>query len=895
MNKITNYKFNKHNLRLSLSDYWDFNLAFDDIYTHTINGCLPAVFFDFNNKNTYPNKDFNVKTIKSLVTWEGAINSGATLNTFGLTGLDNGLINLERINNDYSNLALLSALTQSQIVIPSGDTKLILNSVTGYTSDVIYPIDIISGATSADTTYAQFCGGFYQGYYKLDGYDYELLPTRVNDAWTAEFYINKQELCDKYTGTTLNDLYPNNKGIFFYMGTRAENKFWNTWEGADTGCTKDCTIPDGCTDILSDWCTIPKEDEVYFVGDYGIPIPLSPPQLDIELIKNQFLIYGRSKCHPYEELSGYTGQFFKKVDDGFELLDLGQIIPREFKSNENNISINDNSPASVYPITFEVSGLTGVINSVKLSITGLTHTYFGDVAIVLVSPNNLKYTVITGRDANSQVLLDKNITISSDSDIEWNYTTGDTFINKSFVTVDLNFDLPFPLTISSGIHPNIKTFLDLTAEELNGTWSLYVQDFSDSGGVGSITDLAIIIDEIIKDETIIYPYGGNGCNTCSKCGTIHDGLGNQTVCTYDGDGLVKVTEQQRRYDDTNPFLVYGRANGKGSCNCPEHQTDEYGKVTVCSYTGATGPIEEYDYNLDIVDNALAFIIKDDGSIGYRLLTYTADCVNNVYVSGVTVEEKFSDAGIIQDNKWTYLVIKFITDYKDDCELKIAKQRKGRLLFYVDSKLKFVVDEFDEFIARRLNEYKDKQLGVPFNFSLGGGSQGLFETLTFDGIDFNDINLPIQENFAGSFIGGIQSFKFSPCRVPYEDIVANYNAMNINTSIMKSPSGYYHGKFTGSSITYENIVGLTFTLDTQIVNNTIKLPISSPSYGYVIIPMEFVQPSEFRNSNEGCVGFLIPMLTLGTIIIPDENGFEVKYIIYRTFNRTSGLLDIWFCD
>ena len=83
--------------------------------------------------------------------------------------------------------------------------------------------------------------------------------------------------------------------------------------------------------------------------------------------------------------------------------------------------------------------------------------------------------------------------------------------------------------------------------------------------------------------------------------------------------------------------------------------------------------------------------------------------------------------------------------------------------------------------------------------------------------------------------------------------------------------------------------------TQIVNNTIKLPISGPSYGYIIVPMEFVQPSEFRNSNEACTGFLIPMLTLGSIIIPDENGFDVKYIIYRTFNKTSGSVDVWFCD
>jgi hypothetical protein len=44
------------------------------------------------------------------------------------------------------------------------------------------------------------------------------------------------------------------------------------------------------------------------------------------------------------------------------------------------------------------------------------------------------------------------------------------------------------------------------------------------------------------------------------------------------------------------------------------------------------------------------------------------------------------------------------------------------MFYVDCKLKKAFDNVDELVARRLHDYKDKQLGVPFNFSLGGGSQ-----------------------------------------------------------------------------------------------------------------------------------------------------------------------------
>ena len=91
------------------------------------------------------------------------------------------------------------------------------------------------------------------------------------------------------------------------------------------------------------------------------------------------------------------------------------------------------------------------------------------------------------------------------------------------------------------------------------------------------------------------------------------------------------------------------------------------------------------------------------------------------------------------------------------------------MFYVDGRLKFVVDDFKEFVSKRLNEYKDKQLGVPFNISLGGGSQGLLETMTFDGRDPADLGLNIEKNFAGTFIGDISEFKFYICDLDWVDI------------------------------------------------------------------------------------------------------------------------------
>ena len=630
MGNIKNFNFNKLDLKLSNSDYWDFFLATDETdglpCSGVTSGDCFVVWYDFNNPSIYINSGTSATTIYSLVSWNGATNTGYTFSTIGLTGIDNGLITFNKTSGDTTNQALLSALTGTTLIIPSGDTRLVMNRITGTTGNFIYPIDIISNTGSTIGSYSNLCGGFYQGYYKIDGSTYQVLPVRENHAWSAEFWLNPQDLCSGYTGTTLNDLYPNNKGFFFYMGTRAENKFWNTFDGVDSGCTSACTQSSGCTDIVSEWCTIPKETNMTIIGDYGIGIPLNPPQIQIDLITNNFLIYGRA--------------------------------------------------------TF--NGSNGIQTSAY-------------VTLGYVEPNYV---------------------------VEYDYITGS------------------------------------------------------------------IIFSTASTETI-----DNSC--CRLCGHKHDALGTKNVCSYDGQGILVVNKTKTITNHTNPFLIYGRASkhGENSCNCQScvGPNDGLGNETVCSFSGITSEQTTLDYKVDVIDNALGFRIKDDGSIGYRLLTVTGTCLTSstktTYVSGITVEESYSLSGAVSANTWSYVVIRFVMPYMTDCQLETAKPRKGKLMFYVNGKLKFVVNDFDEIVARRLNEYKLKQVGVPFNFSLGGGSQGLLESQTFDGLDMLDRGLPIETNFAGSFIGGISQFKFNICDLSFCDIQHNFEQDASRYNIIIPNHGY----------------------------------------------------------------------------------------------------------
>jgi hypothetical protein len=151
----------------------------------------------------------------------------------GLTGIDNGLtqsITGETLEFN-TGLYTQSADTYNRLKF---DRRLKLHPITGFTTntnriynDNSYSYNIASGTTSSGK-YSSLNGSFYQGFYRLFGYDYEIFPERVDLGWTAEFILKY-----RWTGDTngLNIRYPKNKGTFFYLGARAENKFYHFADG----------------------------------------------------------------------------------------------------------------------------------------------------------------------------------------------------------------------------------------------------------------------------------------------------------------------------------------------------------------------------------------------------------------------------------------------------------------------------------------------------------------------------------------------------------------------------------------------------------------------------------------------------------------------------------------
>ena len=80
----------------------------------------------------------------------------------------------------------------------------------------LFPIFVNNNDLELTDNSIIFNGGFLQGFYKLFGFDYETLPHHIeHNEWNLEFLLKPSE-------EQLDD-----EAIFFYIGTRAENKFAN--------------------------------------------------------------------------------------------------------------------------------------------------------------------------------------------------------------------------------------------------------------------------------------------------------------------------------------------------------------------------------------------------------------------------------------------------------------------------------------------------------------------------------------------------------------------------------------------------------------------------------------------------------------------------------------------
>ena len=234
---------------------YDQEVIFSPLLIGENNGNLMPLKFDLNSSGTIDCincGDFDREVIVSENYWNPLdedllVCTGKTeLCDVGLTGIDNGLV------KEFSGetIEINPGLYTNPIDKFSRykyDRRFKMHPITGFTTpsdrlvaDDSYDYNLeISNDGDTVGNYSKLSGGFYQGFYKVWGYDYEVLPERYNLGWTSEVMLRYRWTGDTNVG--LNERYPGNKGMFFYYGARSENKFYHYADGhpkSDSGYTR---------------------------------------------------------------------------------------------------------------------------------------------------------------------------------------------------------------------------------------------------------------------------------------------------------------------------------------------------------------------------------------------------------------------------------------------------------------------------------------------------------------------------------------------------------------------------------------------------------------------------------------------------------------------------------
>ena len=99
--------------------------------------------------------------------------------------------------------------------------------------------------------------------------------------------------------------------------------------------------------------------------------------------------------------------------------------------------------------------------------------------------------------------------------------------------------------------------------------------------------------------------------------------------------------------------------------------------------------------------------------------------------------------------------------------------KMKIMFYVAGKLVYISQDLPQLNLRKLDELYNKQEGIPYSISIGGGTQGLAETVQPNYMLNPTRTYPIEKAFAGSFIGYISSFRVYNCMMEQLAIENNF--------------------------------------------------------------------------------------------------------------------------
>jgi Ca2+-binding RTX toxin-like protein len=179
-------------------------------------------------------------------------------------------------------------------------------------------------------------------------------------------------------------------------------------------------------------------------------------------------------------------------------------------SNSTPIAIPDSGPATPYPSTIPVSGLSAAVTDVDVTLNNVTHTFPDDIDVLLVGPQGQKVIVMSDAGNGNPGITDATLTF--DDSAPGSIPDEAPPAPGAYKPTDIvepgeendTFDPPAP---AGPYSPQLAAF---NGTNPNGTWSLYV--FDDAGGdVGDIEGWSLRIT-VAAPTTAAPTISGNAVN-----------------------------------------------------------------------------------------------------------------------------------------------------------------------------------------------------------------------------------------------------------------------------------------------------------------------------------------------------------------------------------------------
>jgi hypothetical protein len=911
---INSHYYSKYKTKLNYGYNFDLTLSSDErdydeevVFSNEIigenDGNRLPIFFDLNNNltstqpfinfgdyisgNTLVSKNYynpNNQDLSCFTAYTGTCD-------IGLVGTDNGLYT----KMSGQTLYYMMGVDDTYKFNPHyRDRRFKMHPITGYTQlpnvvfsgrpkNTIYNI-VYKNDVGGVGYYQELYGGFYQGFYKLNGYDYEVFPNRVNKGWTAEMLlkprIDNEHFINNTTEEYLNNKYPNNSGTFFYFGTRSENKYYHNAGGSpqsDTGytrttsgltCLQSCACSD--TGVTNSDCVNIYPNTAFTINhnvdcDCGCvstvktPLPETDPKFD-SLSNSLSLKFDGDPFNPRICIK------YLKITGSCTTTGLCETTGVTFQTGA---TITEHCTTPIYDICNYNSCNSQTERWVMISAVFERYTTIEDCDLLnLGGLNDLRVvTTQSSIDGQSYKLISPPEThLGSKLEPKIHKVR---FNKKWFDELDYRLGT-LKLYVNGYLFYVIEDFEEIIPRELNTEKEKQVgvpYNLSFGGGTQGLHDHLIF----------------SGCSNPNGSYTQDPELfPNNILSATTLSGLSTNILLEQNFGGTfmggiSQFRMYVEPLGS-----PQIQHN---------FRVLKNKFDLFDYRCPncyknyIVDENGNLILTDDGS-GLIYCAYDDDINNNFVFDDyqesveVNIEVIFSEGSIVLTNNVT---ISKTLNY----EFKTSITKKVELLNEPP------IEMITEVIIPAGSLSGSTVVMVDKDYSK------LISTSKIDSVSYNVGN---------AFINTISTSKsvifdtppltptptptVTPTPTPTPTVTPTVTPTPTPTP--QNMNKVYYGKIQNNAFNDVYLNNME-VIDTDNILSRYLFYSAEPGYCYILVPENMNQPSTFRNSNDGCDGFLIPFVKLINTQIIDLEGNVVNYYVYRSFVSTKASVDVWVCD